>query len=147
MKRIALLFVFVVLLFSSAFFYFVLPAAAGQGGAELRGLISIFTPTPVERKAEVSAENKGVMLKFQQKIESFSFGKNGEKTVNVYYGLINGERGALFLLIEDNNPVRIIFYEPQDMEDFRLFRKKDEEEKKEWIVRDFKEYADIDLTK
>jgi len=144
MKRIAfLLFVFAVFLFS-AFFSFVLPAAAGQGGAELRGLISIFTPTPVERKAEVAAENRGVALKFQQKIEAFSF---GEKTVNVYYGSRNGERGALFLLVMDNKPIKVIFYEPQDMKDFRLFIRKDEEEKKEWIVRDFKEYADIDLTK
>jgi len=146
MKRIALLFVFAVLL-SSAFFSFVLPAAAGQGGDELKGIINIFRPTPIERKAEVSAENKGVMLKFQQKIESFSFGKNGEKTVNVYYGLRNGEKGALFLLIIDNKPIRVVFYEPQDMEEFRLFMKKGKEEKKEWIIRDFKEYADIDLTK
>jgi len=119
------------------------PALAGQGADELRGLISIFTPTPVERKAEVNAENKGTMLKFQHKIDTFSF---GEKTVNLYSGLINGERGRLFLLIENNDPVTVVFYEPQDMELFREFLKKSEAEKKEWIIRDFKKYTGVDLT-
>jgi len=136
MKRIALLFVFAVLLFSSAFFSFVLPAAAGQGGDEIKAIISIFRPTPVERKVEVVLENQGYDLKFKNKIDTFTF--EGDRRVNVYTATLGGNSSAVFLLMEGKEATNIIILEPEDMPGFWSFLKKGQKEKREEIISRFK---------
>jgi len=136
MKKTFLLFAFVF----SAIVLVALPlmpnAEAGQGGDEIRGLISIFRPTPMERKVEVIVEDWGYDLKFKKKIGEFAFKK--ERKVNVYRALLDGNQSAIMLLVVDNKPAGIIFYEPEDMPKFRAWLKKDENEKRKDIIKEFR---------